>query len=104
VVPVITVTRSYVNQKPDVEIESVNWFGLRCNIKVAGDTSQVKVDLRRKAGDATTSLISDLKIIGSDGTLSMIVEDDDQEGSAVFVVILTTQDEICAQRLTIVGE
>jgi hypothetical protein len=104
VVPVITITRGYVNQKPDVEIESVAWLGLRCRVKMSGDTSQVKVDLRRKAGDTTTSLISEPKIIGSDGMLSMMVEDDDQEGSAVFVVVLTAQDEICAQRLTIVGE
>jgi hypothetical protein len=43
------------------------------------------------------------KSAAEDGAVSLAVEDDEHEGSAVFVVVLDTQDGIIAQRLTVVG-
>lgn len=104
IIPIITVTLSSAAQKPNVQIESINWRGLRCDVQLSGEIIQIRIDLRHKAGDPSTSLLTTPKSIDQDGSISMAIEDDEHEGSAAFVVILTSQDEICAQRLTIVGE
>jgi hypothetical protein len=61
------------------------------------------VDLRTKAGDPTTSLVKAGKGLGSDGTVSLIVEDEDLEGIGAVVVVVGADGTPRAQAGTVVG-
>ena len=71
-------------------IESYKWVGLRCKIKVDGQFEGCKLDLRDKAADPATSLADEVRTVGKDGTVSLVVkaDKDSREGTASFLVLL----------------
>jgi hypothetical protein len=83
-------------------IESVKWHGLRCKITVQGDGDAVRADLRTKLADPATSLTTP-KPVGGDGSVSLPVEDDSQEGAAAFVVLLDADGQVIDKQSTTVG-
>ena len=83
-------------------IENVKWAGLRCRVKVAGHFDGCKVDLRDKAADPSTSL-ANVKAVGSDGNVALIVLDDTREGSATTLVLLDAADNVIDKNLVTVG-
>ena len=102
VVPVITVGATAPLEAP-VTIESVIWRGLRCRITVRGARPGLRVDLRTKAGDAASSLAGGGKEIDADGTVALMVEDEDREGQGAVVVVVGADGLPRAQDATIVG-
>lgn len=102
VVPTFTVVKSGVAHQL-ITILSVSWRRLRCNITVDGLTQGLRADLRTKAGDSSTSLVSGGMELGKDGTAALFVEDEDQEGQGAVVVVLSPNGSIRAQFPTIVG-
>lgn len=102
VLPLLRVMHSASAGTPNVTIESVKWKGLRCAIQLANAVPDLMVDLRTKAGDPESSLASP-RSPNADGSVSLLVEDEDAEGSAAFVVVLTSRGTILAQQLTTVG-
>lgn len=103
VTPVVTIQRVAGNPVLQVSIESVIWKGLRCSIRIQDASSGVMVDLRSKAGDPASSVATAQKEPDLDGYVSLIVEDDDRVGEAVFVVVLTPSGQPCAQMHTTIG-
>jgi hypothetical protein len=103
VTPVLTVRRA-VGMAPPVSIESVKWTGLRCTVELTGATAGLTVDVRSKAADAGSSLAGAPKAPDETGRASLLVEDDDAEGAAAFVVVTGADGGIAAQALTTVGE
>ena len=83
-------------------IENVKWARLRCRVKVAGHFDGCKVDLRDKAADPSTSL-ANVKAVGSDGNVALIVLDDTREGSATTLVLLDAADNVIDKNLVTVG-
>jgi hypothetical protein len=63
----------------------------------------MKVDIRTKAGDATTSLIETPAIPAPDGKVSVLVEDDEKEGLSALIVVLKSDSTVSKQISTIVG-
>lgn len=102
IVPILTVAQPSAVGGAAV-IGSVTWRRLRCDIQVDGAGSGLRVDLRTKAGDPTTSLAQEGRDIPVDGLLSLLVEDADREGEAVLVVITDAAGNVRAQVLTVVG-
>ncbi len=102
IVPVITVSQQYGARSQPISIENVSWRGLRCTITVTGTTSGMKVDIRTKAGDPNTSLTKP-KPPNSDGTVSILVEDDDRMGEAALIVILDSDGKPMKQIPTTIG-
>lgn len=102
VVPVINVTRGKTVRR-DVVIESVTWRGLRCVIKVAGAQAGDRVDLRGRAADPGSSLAAEARAPGPDGSVSLIVPDDEREGEAALVVALASDGSVLAQTATVIG-
>lgn len=101
-VPVITVSQqATLLQAPT--IDNVTWRGLRCSAKVAGVTPGMLVDLRTKAGDPATSLIAAPMPPHPDGTVSLLVQDEDHQGEAAFLVVVATNGTVSIQFLTTVG-
>jgi hypothetical protein len=83
-------------------ITGVKWVGLRCRLEVADAPEGAVVDVRTKPGDETTSLADEPKKV-VEGSCSIVVPDDAQEGHAAMLVVLGADGSLLAQRLTTVG-
>jgi hypothetical protein len=102
VIPVLTVGGADQAAEP-VLIEDVTWRGLRCALRIGGATPELVVDIRSKAGDATTSLVTATKTPDANGEVSLLVEDEDCIGQAALIVVLAGSGLIRAQTLTTIG-
>jgi hypothetical protein len=76
---------------------------LRCLVKVTGGSLDIRLDIRSKANDPDSSLVAKPGSPGADGTLSALVEDEDNEGKAVFAVILGLDGIVLFQVMTSIG-
>jgi len=103
IVPVIRVAKVGTMATVPVRIEEATWRGLRCAIRLSGATSDMAVDIRTKAGDAATSLVVISKSPEPDGTVSLLVGDEDRMGEAAFVAVVGKNGLVCAQALTTIG-
>jgi hypothetical protein len=94
--------RAPVPVGPAAVITSVRWTGLRCRVVVEGDADGLRVDVRTRPADASSSLAVP-KAVGSDGAASLLVEDDGAEGAAAVVVLVTADGRVVARHATTVG-
>ncbi len=101
VVPVLTVTASAATEQ--AAIAGVTWKGLRCGVTVSGARPGLVLDVRTKAGDPASSIAESPKPTGSDGSGSLVVEDEDREGDAAHVVLLNEEGRVLTQVVTTVG-
>ncbi len=83
-------------------IEQVKWAGLRCRVKLAGQFDGCKVSLRDKAADASTSLAG-TRPVAKDGSVALIVEDDQREGTAAILVLLDGAGNVVEKMPVTVG-
>ena len=82
-------------------ITSKRWVGLACKVQVeTGD--KVFAVLRKKPADEESNICVMKQI--KDGGCSLLVEDDDYEGSSVVLVLLDSAGQLLAKQATIVGE
>ena len=101
IVPVITVTASPATG-PAVAIENISWVGLRCRVHVQGDVAPIRVQLRTKVNDAASAL-SQAREVDSNGDASLLVEDEDLEGTSAVIVALDIDGRPVAQTATTIG-
>lgn len=104
VIPVLTVRGADQPAAEPVLIEDVTWRGLRCSLQISGAAPELVVDIRSKAGDPTTSLVTATKSPGPNGEVSLLVEDDDCIGQAALIVVLAEGGLIRAQTLATIGD
>lgn len=83
-------------------VKSVVWAQLRCRIEIAPGDGIRYTDIRTKANDASTSIVSRKKV-DQDGKVSLVVEDDRHEGSAAFIVILDENGALLQKEPTTIG-
>ena len=104
VTPVIMVSRA--EQKPgQFSIEDVKWRGLRCIAVIAGKTHDIMFDIRSKAGDDATSLVSALQTPDEKGHVSLLIEDEERLGEAAFLVVVdSSSGTLLAQSHVTIGE
>jgi hypothetical protein len=86
-----------------IEFTDVVWKGLRCTVAADGKTSGLTLDLRTRPGDASSSIVVAPKPLKENGTASVVVEDEDLEGSRATVVLLDADGQPAAQIETTVG-
>jgi hypothetical protein len=103
VVPIVTVTHTAREETTHPVIDSIAWRGLRCVISLSGTTEGIAVDIRTKPGDSHTSLTGIARTPSADGTVSLLVENEEREGEAALVVVISTSGTILAQTPTIIG-
>ena len=101
IVPVVTVAASPA-VGPPATIKAISWVGMRCRVQVDGDGSGLRIELRTKVNDHTTAL-SEAREVDSDGNVSLLVEDEDREGTSAVVVALGVDGQPVTQKATIVG-
>lgn len=85
-------------------IQSIEWRGMRCRVRVQTNDPGVKVDLRTNWKQAGTSIVTAAKEVGTSGEVSLAVVDDTYEGAAASVVLLDREDKVIASQTTCVGE
>ena len=102
VVPTITASRGH--QTSRVEIASVRWRRLRCDIQVEGATEGHQIDLRFRANDPSSTIVRGDRELGTDGSKSLLVEDEDLEEAAVVVVVVGPDGAVLAQHGTVIGD
>lgn len=97
----LTVTRG--GSLRPVSIEDVVWKGLRCTVVVDGDASGLVLDIRRQAGEASSSVVVNVKPLKANGTASVVVEDEEMEGLEVTIVLTDQDGSLASQAATIIG-
>jgi len=102
VVPQLTV-RGKTQPAPSAKIDEVKWAGLRCRIKVKGQASGCKVDLRDKANDPGATLASATSL-SAEGKATILVENDQREGTAAILVLLDQTGTVLEKMPITVGE
>lgn len=101
ITPVLVATRLIAPSGP-IEAQ-VHWAGLRARVAVMPAPSGGSVDLRRKAGDAASSLIGESRALDVHGKASLLVEDDSLEGSPAFFVVLGVDGHLVSEQVVIIG-
>ena len=104
IVPVITVSNQNRTKTKPIMITNVTWIGLRCRIQVSGIVPGMRVDIRTKASDASSSLLDAAVTPSSDGKVSLLVENEDMAGMSALIVVLKSDGTVGKQMATIIGE
>jgi hypothetical protein len=91
------------NNGSSVSIADIYWKGLRCIVQVDGNVDGIQVDIRTEAGSPDSSVVVTPRALKSEGTASIVVEDDGFEGKKAFVVCIATDGNLVAQQETVVG-
>lgn len=104
IVPTITVSQQGgTRRKASIAYANITWRGLRCQVELAGDVAGLRVDVRQRAGDPSTSLAASPQRVGDDGTTRILVMDDAYEETSAIIVVLDEAGSPIAQQATIVG-
>ncbi len=98
VIPVVTVGAAQPAAAA-AKIGQVTWRGLTCRVTITGAVDGLRLQLRGAAADAGTALTG-VKTPKGDGTTPLLVEDEDQGGRMVWVVLFAADGTIIDQRST----
>ena len=101
-IPVLRVTAGAVSATASASITSVNWVGLRCRVRIDPAQPGLSVDLRTRVNDADSS-VSEMRQVDAEGAASLLVADDELEGTPAAVVVLDTGNQVIARQSTIIG-
>ncbi len=101
-VPVIRVAAGDAAANARAEIAEVRWAGLRCRVRIEAARPGLSVDLRTKVNDAGSS-VSQARAFDAKGAASVLVSDDELEGSPAVVVVLDAGGHVIAKLPTIIG-
>lgn len=86
-----------------VEVTDVVWKGLRCTVVVEGQFTGLTVDVRTQPGNVSSSVVVSAKTIKDNGTASVVVENDELEGTDATLVVLNKNGELVGQVATVIG-
>lgn len=102
-VPILRITAGEsAATKVSVEISELKWFGLRCRVRVRATQPGLTVDLRIKVNDPGSS-VSRVRELDDKGVASLLVVDDELEGSPAVLVVLDASGHVIAKQPTIIG-
>jgi hypothetical protein len=101
-IPVIRVTDGEAAAKTAAKIGDVSWVGLRCRVQVETAQPGLAVDLRSKVNDPSSS-VSKVRPVDANGAASLLVADDELEGTPAAVVVLDASGQVITKQPTIIG-
>lgn len=85
-------------------ITNLRWRGLTLVVEFDGLPDGAKIDLRKAAGDAKSSIAEMGRVTGGHGKVILLVGDDDLEGQRAQLVIIGADGSLLIQRETTVGQ
>lgn len=100
-VPVLKIERSEELAAVSAFIKDVNWRGLTCRVAVESESDDISVDLRTKVADPSSSIVGAKPL--KEGSVSLMVEDDENEGLSAVVVVMDEAGSVIAKQPTTVG-
>ncbi|HEB80136.1 MAG TPA: hypothetical protein ENI79_06665 [Rhodospirillales bacterium] len=101
-VPVIRVTAGTGTTKTAVKVVVVTWAGLRCRVQIDSTQSGLSIDLRTKVNDPGSS-VSKVRAVDAEGAASLLVADDELEGTPAAVIVLDASGHVIVKQPTIIG-
>ena len=102
VVPEFVVTRAG-GATVKAKICEFAWRGLRCRVTVEDSEPGMKVDLRTKPAVPASSLCHGGKDLDADGNCSLLIEDEDYQGVAAVLVLLSPGSAVVGRQNATVG-
>lgn len=102
VIPVLTVSAG-ARQDALPAIQDVAWRGLRCTVTWSHYVAGLIVDIRTQAANPATSLVNQPKMLEEDGTVSLLVADEDTLGMTAILVALAADGTIQMQASISIG-
>lgn len=103
VTPVLTCATAAASAVQQVELTQMQWRGLRLRVMLAGAHAGCSADLRRKAGSANSSYVGGARLVNEEGSVALLVSDDDLLGESATLVIVDSDGGLLLQRATIIG-
>jgi hypothetical protein len=85
------------------EITDIVWKGLRCTVAVESVFEGLSIDIRTQPGNPSSSVILSTKYLKESGTASVVVENEDLEGTEATIVLINQKGELVTQANTIIG-
>ncbi len=104
VVPRLTITTAAMAPVSRAEITSIKWRGLTLVVEFNDLPDGAKVDLRRNAGDAGSSIADLARMTGGTGKVILLVEDEELEGDQAQLVVVAKDGTVLLQRETTVAQ
>ena len=101
-IPVIRVTAGDAASKTAAKVADVSWVGLRCRVQIEPAQPGLSVDLRTKVNDPGSS-VNTVRRVDAKGVASLLVADDELEGTPAAVVVLDASGHAIAKQPTIIG-
>ena len=103
-VPVLHVTAAAGSDfaPASVRIATVSWVGLRCRVRIEAPSPGLSADLRTRVNEPNSS-VSGVRPVDADGAVSLLVADDDLEGTPAAVVVLDSGGQVIARQSTMIG-
>lgn len=86
-----------------LEITDVVWKRLRCTVALDGEFQGLTLDVRTQPGNPSSSKVVGTKTIKDNGTASVVVEDEELEGTEATIVLLDPKGRLVAQQDTVIG-
>jgi hypothetical protein len=99
----LTVSGQASKKPHNIQIVDISWKGQRCGVTLEGDATGCALDIRTSAGNATTSVVMEVKPFDGNGVAKVLVEDDSLEGQDAMIVVLGDEGSILAQIETKIG-
>jgi len=84
------------------KIKEIQWHGMRCRATIDSGGAKITTDLRTKPNDETSS-VTISKMVSADGHVSLLVENEDLEGTVVSLVVIDPSGSIIGKQATTIG-
>ncbi|MFH0961043.1 MAG: BREX-1 system phosphatase PglZ type B [Pseudomonadota bacterium] len=101
-IPDLQFSLSDVPIKAIAKITEIQWVGMRCRATIDSGGAKIKADLRTKPNDETSSVASS-KMVSDDGHLSLLVENEELEGTVVSLVLIDSSGSVIGKQATTIG-
>ena len=102
IIPDLQFSLSDVPIKTIAKIKEIEWLGMRCRATIDPGGAKIKADLRTKPNDETSSVTSP-KMVSADGHVSLLVENEELEGTVVSLVLIDSSGSVIGKQATTIG-
>ena len=101
-IPDLQFSLSDVPTKTVAKIKEIQWLGMRCRATIDPGEAKIEADLRTKPNDETSSVATP-KMVGADGHVSLLVENEELEGTVVSLVMIDPSGSVIGKEATTIG-
>ena len=101
-IPDLQFSLSDVPVQTIAKITVIQWLGMRCRATIDQGGAKIKADLRTKPNDETSSVATP-KMVSADGHVSLLVENEELEGTVVSLVMIDPSGSVIGKQATTIG-